>query len=588
MSGTSNRITLNRWEASLYFLVPAAIAIATGRGVIDRVLSGGLVNPDSYMRLVRIEAMLQQHHTLDVVANDGSGAGTSLHWSHLLDSILCLLAAPFALVLDERAALHLVASLLGPLCMGLIGVAVAWAAAPLAEKRWLWLAPVSAALAIPVVGYGLPGVAHHHVLLVLVAVMTGGWTVRATLGNPPVHAGIALGAWSGFGIWLSPESMPFVIMAFTGLWLAWIIDGPRIAPAVRAAGLTFMVVIGCAFAADPPYDRAASVLIDRLSVVYLTLALITFLLSQATGLIDRRATGHTRLIAGLMLPVAGLALWVSLFPAVIRGPDGLVPAQQVHAFLDGIAEMQPVTTVTGVVQYLLTGSVVGALLLWFAVQRRSLLIGYAALCAMVMVGLGATHIRFAAYPCAAGAVMLPILVSRLSASLSERAPLLDVGARYALIFLFVIAVRVDGMAGLATPARAANEPAPPSCELSGLGPMLAPYAGQVVLANIDQTPELLYRTQLLTVGSLYFRNVDAFMRLRAAWRSGPSEGVSDAVRQTRASLVLFCHAAKRSPMVEGRPLYTLYDRLDRGEVPAWLTQVAEDKASGNVLYRVAR
>src|SRR5512136_152685 len=70
MSGTSNRGTLNRWEASLYFLVPAAIAIATGRGVIGRVLSGGLVNPDSYMRLVRIEEMLRQHRTLDVVAND--------------------------------------------------------------------------------------------------------------------------------------------------------------------------------------------------------------------------------------------------------------------------------------------------------------------------------------------------------------------------------------------------------------------------------------------------------------------------------------------------------------------------------------
>jgi hypothetical protein len=152
MTGTNNRGGFTCWEVLMYFLLPAAIALATGREMIDRILAGGLFNPDSYMRLVRIEEMLQQHRTLDVVTRDGSGAGTLLHWSHLLDSALCLLAAPFTLVLDQHGALHLAASLLGPISIGLLGIAVAWAAYPLADRRWLWLAPVAAALSLPIVG----------------------------------------------------------------------------------------------------------------------------------------------------------------------------------------------------------------------------------------------------------------------------------------------------------------------------------------------------------------------------------------------------------------------------------------------------
>jgi hypothetical protein len=390
--------------------------------------------------------------------------------------------------------------------------------------------------------------------------------------------------------------MPFILMAFAGIWLAWLkvdqavgLVARDIGPVVRGAGLTFLALIGCAYAVDPPYAGYGSVEIDRLSVVYFALALITFFLSAATAVVDRVCiSGKARTVLGLMLPAAGLVIWIALFPAVIRGPSGLMSAQETREFIDNITEMQPVTTVTGAVQFLLTGFVVAASLLWLALRRRSLLIGYAGLCALILVTLGVMHLRFAAYPCVAGAVLLPILVTLISASLAERSELLNVGARFALILLFMSALRVGGMPGLASPAKAAVEPALPNCGVGDLAPMLAPYAGHVVLADIDRTPELLYRTRVLTVASLYHRNVAAFMRLRAAWRSMPSDSVPDAVRQTGATLVLACHSAKRSPLIADLPPDTLLDRLDHGEVPAWLEKVSEDKESGNMLYRVVQ
>ena len=55
--------------------------------------------------------------------------------------------------------------------------------------------------------------------------------------------------------------------------------------------------------------------------------------------------------------------------------------------------------------------------------------------------------------------------------------------------------------------------------------MLAPHAGQVVLTDVNKSPELQYRSEIVTVGSLYHRNPAGFMRLRAAWRSQDAEAV---------------------------------------------------------------
>jgi hypothetical protein len=82
------------------------------------------------MRLARLDDRLAAHAPIDVVARDGSGAGTVLYWSHLLDTLLLVLAAPVPPFLGEHEALRWAGVLLGPLSAGLLGMALAWAAAP--------------------------------------------------------------------------------------------------------------------------------------------------------------------------------------------------------------------------------------------------------------------------------------------------------------------------------------------------------------------------------------------------------------------------------------------------------------------------
>jgi hypothetical protein len=107
-------------------------------------------------------------------------------------------------------------------------------------------------------------------------VMMAGWTVRsAWLGRP---AGRKMGAWAAVGIWLTPESMPFILASFGGLGLFWLTHPQNRNPgiALRAAGTTFFVVIAAALAVDPPFDGYLVAETYRLSIVYLILAAVAW------------------------------------------------------------------------------------------------------------------------------------------------------------------------------------------------------------------------------------------------------------------------------------------------------------------------
>jgi hypothetical protein len=472
--------------------------------------------------------------------------------------------------------------------MAAAGAAVAWAAAPFAERRWLWLAPVLLALSPSVAIYGLPGVAHHHVLLVLCAVMAAGWAIRVICGLAITHGAIALGAWAGLGLWVSPESMPFVLLALCGLWLAWLIniDRERLATAIAVAGISFLVVIAAAFAVDPPDGGYGVVEIDRLSIVYLALALAVCGAGCATWLIQQlRLTPPWRSIVAIGFVSLCAARWLASFPTVLLGPDALMDTADARAFFGSILEMQPVATVADAVEYLLDGAIAAGILCWWAWRQRAPLLAYAGLGAIAAVTLGWLHVRFAAYPTAAAAVMLPIIITRCEArDVVQPSPFVPL-MRAGLVALFLLTPRADMLPAPFAPALASEAPAA-RCAIGDFSRYLAPFAGQVVMALPTDTPELLYRSDVMTAGSFYHHNYIALGRLRTAWRSAPSTTEPDAVRNVRAAAILICPQPGRSSLVDDLRHDTLLDQLTRDAVPPWLHRIAADPESGYVLYRV--
>ena len=583
----THRAALSLFEAVAYFLIAVVIDIVLGLYALGDVLAGSLLNPDSYMRLVRLHDILAQHVPLDVVARDGSGDGTVLPWSHLLDALILVLSAPLRAMMSGPQALHWTAVALGPIGIGLLGVALAWVLAPLTSRAWRWTAPVSAATSLFIVGYGLSGVVHHHVLVAFTITMTVGYAVRA--GAAGERAGWLMGFWAGAGLWLTPETMPFTIATYGGVGLAWLLQPSRseYGRALLVGGCGFLLLVCAAVAIDPPHGGYGDTEIDRISIVYVVLATVVFAIGWSTWQLDRWCLPAGRRAAiGIAVVVAGLGLWLALFPAVAKGPDGLMDAQQAKAFFGAISEMEPVKSFRDAWRGLLDGMLAVSVLLAITARTRSPLWAYGAIAGSLTVVLGFMHLRFLTYPATLAAGTLPLAMTCGERWLAQLPAQVQSAARVTGLGLFLAAPYAIDTANALSSGAASPQDAEPSCSVRLLGPLLAPYAGQVVMADVNDSPELLYRTELRTVGSLYHTHVAAFMRLRAAWRSAPSEHVPEAVRATRASLLLFCPHTSRSALVADLPPNTLWDRLNRGEPPVWLEEIGEDPRSGHVLYRI--
>jgi hypothetical protein len=424
------------------------------------------------------------------------------------------------------------------------------------------------------------GVLHHHVLLAVVTTMTAGWALRLVLGYGGAAAGIAMGAWVATGIWLSPETMPFGLLCFGGVGLAWLLAPatPGLRAGIAAAGTALLGVIVAALLADPPSGGVFAAEIDRLSGVYLVLGAVCCAAGWALTRLGRTA--------GVTVALLCLSSWVMAFPSMLRGAEAVVTPEQARAMLAHIYEMQPVHGLGNVVAYLGGGLVATALLGWLTWRRRSALLAYTVLCGAFIVFEGATHVRFATYAATLAVALLPVALTLATRVLGERTAWLLVPVRAGVVGLVVLLPWVMPLFPGHAHAAPANQGS--TCRTRAGAALVAPYAGRIVLAQPNDAPELLYRTGVLTVGSLYHRNAAAFMRLAAAWQSQPGTAPDAAVTATGATLFLVCPRTERAPQqVAELPPESLLNRLLAGEVPPWLHRIGAEP-SGYVLYERLR
>jgi len=576
-----------------FICVTLALVTVAGMSVrsLPELWAGGLSNPDSYMRLTRLRDMLDSGITLFAVARDGSGHGTVLHWSHLVDSLLILLSLPFRLALSPDRALYAAALVWGPLNIAALAFAVAWAGAPFAARRWLFLGAILPVLSPAIASYGMAGVVHHHVAIVICAVACWGFAARLIAGLASPASAIALGAWIGVGIWFTPESVPLTMLAFGALWLAWIAYPSRgdLARAIALTGISFALTTTLALLADPPAGGWTALDIDRLSLLFAGLgwavAATGGLLWALHGQVRRRTA---RAFAALAVAVLCACVWAVNFRAAIFGGNMLLDEQQRAAMFGHISEMLPVGDVFQALHFLFTGLLAALLVVAMGVRRRSWFASYVALCLGVSLALGWAHVRFAAYPEVAGAIALPIALTLASAAMAKWHQIAQSFARLAIILLFIQVPYLGQLPDLTSSAHAAPFGVIPACRLDDAIAMLRKHPGEVVLADVNDTPEILWRTRVLTVGSLYHRNVAGFSRLRAAWRAAPADTVPPAIDAAEISLVLACKTPLRSSLVDDLRTATLYDQVRTGHPPPWLRQIDENPVSGHVLYEVIR
>ena len=574
-----------RWYC-LIFCFAAGLELLTSAQNFGLVLHGGLIDPDSYMRLLRIGQGLRHGGLVNIVQRDDGGVPLMIEWSRLFDAGLVAMAAPFALFLGWHRALFISGVMSAPIAAGLLGVALTFAASPFSERRFIWTAPVIGMLLPGIHGFALLGIVHYHIVMLAAAVLTAGLAMRAREGDRRIA--LATGISGGVALWIMPETMPFVLLAFIGLGWRWLFHRLGNAMAWLGAGFAGMLLLGTGI--DPPQGGIFVPEIDRLSIVYAALGVMVLAVTLWLAALDRSMLqAGRRAMLGIAGALAGFTIWLAHYPLVALGPYGLMSGQEMRRFFGAMTETQPVQ---GIGQaFLLLAPAAFALI--YALHRAwrarsgAEFSGYwlvASVAILLSLALTARFVIFQQFSAGFAAALLPVALTDASRQFILR-PVRAAGARIGLVASLLIIPYVPAVAiAAAHPETSLTKSA--SCAMRHAAALLAPAAGDIVLTRAGEVPELLYRTRIIAVGSLYQHGIGGYLRSRAAWRAAVGRQPSAALLATGAKFVLFCPLPHRYALVRTAPRDTLWDALAAGHLPRWLRQIAADQAAGFQLYRI--
>ncbi|HVM83984.1 MAG TPA: hypothetical protein VMW18_08860 [Candidatus Binatia bacterium] len=591
------------WVVGLFTLLAAGEHYFYARSNGAVLTEGGLVDTDSYMRVLKIMDLYNGAGWYDTVTPRlGAPEGLSLHWTRPVDLLILLPALlAHALGADMARAVYWIGAGFSTACHILACIAVAWAARPLWPTGHRFAAVILLTNAAAF-GYGTFGRADHHTLLLLLTVLMLGAMLRSAMGDatPRVRRrwAAAGGLYAGLGVWVSPEFLVPLVPVIATLGLFWV-DAPLDAKEARAHGaaaaeirdwampgalfaLVMAMVILVAIPIEQPPQRWLAAEYDKVSLPYLVLPLIW----AAVFLVAGRVRGGfwVRVIVGLALSAAGAGLLLALFPNLLFGPLG-VDDRLKRDFLDSVQEMQPLwpTSVTRLRGFLpMAGQSIAAIvLLPFALKRwrsdrhwAGLLIAMA-FCFML---IGAQmHARLGVEFSPTIAIICAGFFALAEARL-RRAPHWQ---RTPGLTLVAIALTVGPMlASLALP----KLPAGVTCPVHDLAnwlnqahpgesvPAAAPGTAPIVMTDdYSYAPELAFRTDYRFVAGPYHRNPQAIFDTIDTMTATDDSQAKTILDKRQVALVVRCSDVIVPRLFEANTI-NFYAKLDgRGALPGWLT-----------------
>jgi hypothetical protein len=546
------------------FVVATRVVVGTTTLLrFPAVFNADLIDTDSYMRMVRIDQLLETGNWFDEsIQRSNAPYGEVLHWTRPLDVLVLGLATPFAMA-GATDSLFWGGALVGPVALLALGILVGWAGKPILTVETVPLAMLAVLAQPALLNYALPGRVDHHVLMVIAVVLALGFGIRAVREEGPhrnaFYAGIAL----GLGIWVSVEvliaAMLFVAgFALAGLLLAgtWLKTAETVTASIAVTcALAVMVERGLGFLA---------VNYRSISVAHVCTFAIAWLLLAGLRRWDRtRSLGRVaRVGSGIGAGVVGGGILLALFPGVLASPEQAYDPLVRSLMFSRIVEMQPLWPESASETGFLFSQLGTALLALPAVAWLIAKSPSQARRGWVCVGIGL--ITYVALSLRAFR-FAPYAETRNLASPVRRSLLRVGSAGVALIGLTLLGslARSDELDDTIS----SNE-----CHVETLSHHLnAAFApGSTILGFLDFGPEVLYRTSHQVVAAPY-GNEHGFLD-SIAILAGPDAARSRRLLQERSiDAILLCPPADRSLFANGGA--TLYRSLVAGDTPAGISRV---------------
>ena len=591
--------------ALLIVLVWMLVMVGYAKHSDSPVLYGGFVGPDSYMRMVRVTELAQTGDWYNgTIARSNAPYGDTLHWTRPFDVVLLAGAAVIAPFTDFKTALYWSGVLVSPLLLLLTCFAVIWAARPLMQQSHSAV-PVYTALILflqpLVLGYAQPGRPDHHVALFLLFTLMLGTTVRAILRPADVRIAVVAGAVAGLGLWASIELIVTIVACVAGLGLAWVLGGNGRARQNAAYAAGFTGVVALALVVDRPFATILAPTYDRISSVHLLIAALLLVFWGAVVAAQRwrrhpAAPSHRPSIRSLarfstvglggLLAIAALYL---VFPKFFSGSLVDVDPRIFPIWLDHVVEVQSIfpdsrKTLSKFIVYLGLAPICVPFLIWMLVKERegALWLGwlFIGIALALLLAVSIRYVRFAPYAEILSVIVAAEVLRRLLTwTAGFRRDLAGAATRVFIMFglAFGPAVASAAVAPDKTEAAEKKKRLRGACDLRDMAPYLNTLGGtagqrpKTVLAIYDLGPELLYRTDHSVIAGPYHRNGQGIYDTYRMFAAKDNASVLSLVNARRINLVLLCPSGPEAGLF--RDEATFYQRLMRGEHPAWLKPV---------------
>jgi hypothetical protein len=452
----------------------------------------------------------------------------------------------------------------------------------------------------PVIAIGFPGRADHHIVILLLFVLTLGGLLRLVLAPRGRGWPFLLGLVHGFGLWVSVEFLLVLTLSFAVLAVRWLaVSEGRLVGATAAQGLYLslgllaMTVLGTGL--ERPPAELFRPEYDRISIAHLAMAalaaLVWWVLARAASS-GEAVPGRLARLALLLVAGGGAAgVLLALYPPLLSNPMYFDPVA-FAGLRQLITEVEPLFPNTPkrlntllIALGLLT--LAAPAVAWLAAGRQDaaarLSWGLVAALGLVFLALSLWQMRFASYLSVLLVVPVAALLGTWAEGFRRRLGawparslngLLLVGALALPYLLQQVHFRVFLDARPEAIRLAAG------CRFMEIVPYLnsadeAVAGEKVVVTSLGYATALLYHTRHAVVGTSYHRNVQGLADTYGLMDSVDDGAALALVRRRGIDLFLFCRVAEDpsfATVIDGRP--TLFRRLLDGRPPAWLDPLA--------------
>jgi|GEM_PF-6691823 len=335
---------------------------------------GTLADPDGYMRLLRVEQLLETGRWYDQsIRLANAPFGHPLPWGRFLDLIILVIYFPLSFFKESREALFTAGVWVSPLLLIPCGVALAWAKQQYQLSRDFCLAALALYLMQPaLVNYYVAARPDHHALLITLfliqVVIVFGCLKRSSWMGGFVVAGILMGG----SCWVSIEPLAMWVATTCVFALLWLFQ-PGCVRQVVAFHASTLIVSMAGLLLETPQAIWNAPVADRLSGYYLILFLVTMLGWCGIWCLSKKVPSQLflqRVALGVSVGLLAVGMVCYLANPIINGPMGAIPPEILKIWWPRLDEFQPVgSTPAGILDGLFTWLSVTILALPYVVIR---------------------------------------------------------------------------------------------------------------------------------------------------------------------------------------------------------------------------